>query len=114
MSIDFGGGSRFVVDVGQLDALINGLMEARDAIVKINADVKWTRQMAIPPSQDPYSPDGMEKIIERTLDMAPGTHSSANLAYRAAVQSMLDKLIAAKKQYASAEGVNRSIIKREG
>ncbi|MGO1054579.1 hypothetical protein [Crossiella sp. CA198] len=114
MSIDFGGGDRFVVEVAQLDGLIRGLAEARDAIKKVNDDTKLTRQMAIAPSQDPYSPDAIQKIVERTVELTPGSHSSANLAYQAAVQSVLDKLIAAQRQYLGAEGVNQSTIKGKG
>ncbi|MCO1580074.1 hypothetical protein M8C13_30405 [Crossiella sp. SN42] len=114
VAIDFGGGGRFLVEVSQIDGLISGLTEAREAIKKIDDDTKLTRQMAIPPSQDPFSPDGMKKIIERTVDLLPGSHSSANVAYREAVQSVLDKLIAVKKQYAATEGVNLSTVEGKG
>ncbi|MGW0516968.1 hypothetical protein [Crossiella sp. NPDC003009] len=114
VSIDFGGGGRFVVAVGELDGLISGLTEARDAIEKIDADVKRSREAAIPPSKDPYSPEGIQKIIERTIESGPGTHTTANKAYRDAVQLVIEKLLAAKRQYAGTEGVNRSTVEGKG
>ncbi|MBB4675939.1 hypothetical protein [Crossiella cryophila] len=114
MSIDFGGGDRFVVEVAELDGLIRGLSEARDAIVKINRDVKRSLDMNISPSDDPYSPDAIQKIIECAVRPGPGGHSSANQVYQEAVQQMIDKLVAAKQQYERAEGANRSTLGGKG
>ncbi|MCK2243987.1 MULTISPECIES: hypothetical protein [unclassified Crossiella] len=114
MSIDFGGDGRFVVEVAELDGLIRGLSEARDAIVKINRDVKRSLDVGIPPSEDPYSPDAMRKIIECAVKSGSGDHSSANQVYQEVVQQMIDKLAAAKQQYARAEGTNRSAVEGKG
>ncbi|MGW0523657.1 hypothetical protein [Crossiella sp. NPDC003009] len=114
MSIDFGGGSKFTVDVGQLDGLIRGLTEARNKVDDIGVLAASTADMTNPPSEEDYSRGAIRQIIERTISERDGTHTKANQAYSAALDTMITKLTAARDQYAGTEGVNQNKLKPGG
>ncbi|MCO1578795.1 hypothetical protein M8C13_23865 [Crossiella sp. SN42] len=114
MSIDFGGGSKFTVDVAQLDGLIKGLTEARVKVDAIGRLAASTRQMTSPPSEEDYSRGAIRQIIERTVDDRDGTHTRANQAYSDALDTMIQKLTAVRDQYAGTEGVNQNKLRPGG
>ncbi|MCO1577802.1 hypothetical protein M8C13_18770 [Crossiella sp. SN42] len=113
-TIDFGGGAKFTVDVAQLDNLIKGLTEARDKVDAIDLMARETNRMANAPSEEQYSQNAIKQIIERTISDRDGTHTKANRAYHAALDTMIQKLKAARDQYAGTEGVNQNKLKPGG
>ncbi|WHT17031.1 hypothetical protein N8J89_28380 [Crossiella sp. CA-258035] len=114
MSIDFGGGSKFTVDVGQLDGLIAGLEQAKGKVLEIGRLARDTASMRQPPSEEDYSRNAIRQIIERTVDDKEGTHTRANKAYADALDTMVRKLKAVRDQYLGTEGGNQSTFKPGG
>ncbi|GAA2803463.1 hypothetical protein GCM10010452_35190 [Crossiella cryophila] len=114
VSIDFGGGSKFTVDVAQLDNLIAGLKAVRTKIEEINTLAMETNVMANPPSEEDFSRGAVRQIIERTIQEKDGTHTLANRAYGEAVDTLVQKLTAARDQYAGTEGANQTNFKPKG
>ncbi|MGW0518341.1 hypothetical protein [Crossiella sp. NPDC003009] len=113
-TIDFGGGTKFTVDVAQLDNLIKGLTEAKTKVEEIGQLAAETTRMANPPSDEDYSRGAIRQIIERTTAERDGTHTKANQAYAAALDTMIQKLTAARDQYAGTEGANKNKLKPGG
>ncbi|MBP2473641.1 hypothetical protein JOF53_002513 [Crossiella equi] len=107
VDIDFGGGNRFRVEVSELLRMKAGFEKVLDMIDSANDLALETRNNRIPPGEDPYSIEAVNKICERASDAA-GCHGAANRAFYREVEKVINMLQATFDQYATNEDRQRA------